>query len=269
MWAKMRFGINKNVPWLKIGLPIVVGAFLILGVRGTFRKNTGEQEMLTPEAPMRVQVKVPEKVFRGSLVGKKLVALTFDDGPGEGTTTRLLDILKEKGAVATFFQLGMRMRVMPEVSQRAKEEGHEVESHTMYHQNLVMLSKSEAEADIREAQGVYREVLGEENRLTRMPYGNSSEFTEGVVGTPLLYWSVDSRDWESKDAEKVREAVVGTTRDGSVVLMHDIYDSTIEAIPGVIDGLRAEGFEFVTVLELAEERGVKLERGETYFSFYP
>lgn len=269
MGETMRFSINKSIPWLKIGIPVVLICFLVVGLRGTFKRYAGEGEVLSPEAPMRVQVQVPEKVFRGSLIGKKLVALTFDDGPGEGTTARLLDILKEKGAVATFFQLGMRMRGAPEVSQRAKAEGHEVETHTMYHQNLVAIPRGEAEADIREAQGVYREVLGEERRLTRMPYGNSNDFTADVAGSPLLYWSVDSRDWESKDAGKVQEAVISATRDGSVVLMHDIYDSTVDAVPGIIDGLRAEGFEFVTVLELAEERGVKLEAEETYFSFYP
>ena len=264
-----RFGLNKNVPWLKIALPLVVVIFLVIGVKGTFRKYSGESEMPVPESPMAKHVKVPEKVFRGNLVGKKLVALTFDDGPSPETTPRLLDVLKEKGAVATFFELGIRMRGYPEISQRAKAEGHEVESHTMSHQNFAELSRGETEADLGEAKGVFKEVLGEEVRLVRMPYGNSTEASRGLVGTPLIYWSVDSRDWESKDAEKVRESILGATRDGSIVLMHDIYNSTVEAVAGVVDGLRAEGFEFVTVSELAEERGEKMESGETYFAFYP
>jgi len=240
-----------------------------VGFRGTFRKYAGEREVLIPETPMRMQVKVPEKVFRGNLAGKKLVALTFDDGPGEGTTARLLDILKAKGAVATFFELGSSIERRPEVAKRARDEGHEVESHTMYHQNFAELSRGEAAEDFQETRRVFRDVFGEEMRLTRMPYGNSTGFSREEVGTPLIYWSVDSRDWESKDAEKVRDMVVSATRDGSIVLMHDIYDSTIDAVPGIIDGLREKGFEFVTVMELAEERGEELEEGETYIGFYP
>lgn len=265
----MRFGINKSLPWLKIGLPIILIAFFVLGFRGTFRKDVGESSVLIPEAPMSLQVKVPERVFRGILAGKKLVALTFDDGPALDTTPKLLDILKEKNAVATFFQLGMRMKAMPEISQRTMEEGHEVASHTMYHQNLIAIPKEAAEADIKEAREVYREILGKDMQLVRMPYGNSNDFVAGIAEAPLIYWSVDSKDWESKDAEKVLDSVDATARDGSIVLMHDIYESTIEAVPRIIDELRADGFEFVTVTELAEERGIELNFGETYFSFYP
>ncbi|MBR3257005.1 polysaccharide deacetylase family protein [Candidatus Saccharibacteria bacterium] len=264
----MRTSINKRFPWLKFAIPIVFGAFLGLVVAGVMHGVRGETRNI-PKAPMRIHSEVPNRVFRGDLTGKKLVALTFDDGPADGVTTRLLDVLKEKGAVATFFELGMRMRAYPHITQRAIKEGHEVGSHTMYHQNLITLPEDAIRGDITEAKDVFREVLGEGPELTRVPYGNSNDAVKNVAGTPLVYWSVDTKDWESKNAGAVVENTLSNTRDGSIVLMHDIYDSTVDAVPEIIDRLRADNFEFVTVSELAEIRGVELVSGETYSKFEP
>ena len=264
VWRKLRIG----VPWLRIAMAILIGGFLTLEVSGVMIGRVGETEMV-PATPMQRQARVPERIFRGNLKGKKLVALTFDDGPGAETTPRLLDILKEKQAVATFFELGSKARNNPDITRRAKEEGHEVGSHTMYHQNLIRVGRGAAEADINEARGVFREILGAEVKLTRMPYGNANEFTARVAGTPLIYWSVDTRDWAVLDAGMVEENAVGAAGDGAIILMHDIYNSTVDAVPRIIDRLRGEGYEFVTVSELAEERGVELANGVTYFKFEP
>ena len=259
--------IFKRVPWLKFAVPIILIFFVILGVSGTFKRFSGETEVIVPTAPMSIQPEVPERIFRGNLIGKKLVALTFDDGPSSATTMRLLDILKEKKAIATFFELGGMARNHPEITRRAAQEGHEVGSHTMWHQNLIAVSRSAAEGDINEAKAVFREILGEEPKLTRMPYGNSNAFTASVAGTPLVYWSIDTRDWESKNADSVTEIAVSRAYDGAIILMHDIYDSTVDAVPRIIDQLRNEGFEFVTVSELAELKGEELKNGETYVDF--
>ena len=263
----MRFELKNEAPWLKIWMLIIMICLIIVGFKGMFRRNVGDTGAGSPEAPMKIHAEVPEKVFRRSVEGKKLVALTFDDGPEVETTGKLLDILKEKETVATFFELGVKVERNSEITRRAKNEGHEVESHTMYHQNLVTKTREEAESDIRAAKEVFLRVLGEEPKLTRMPYGNSNEFTKAAAGTPLIYWSVDSRDWESKDAEKIQEVIFATVKDGAIILMHDIYNTTVDAVPEVIDGLRAEGYEFVTVEELAGLRGKELQAQETYFSF--
>lgn len=267
--GKRRRGLNKTIPWLKFGLLIVILLFLILGLRGDFRQFSGETIARVPTTPMSKQVEVPDKIFRGSLAGKKLVALTFDDGPSAETTPRLLDILKEKKVIVTFFELGGRAQANPEITKRAFREGHEIGSHTMWHQNLVRVSRGEAEEDIASAKAVFREILGREVQLTRAPYGNTNAFISGKVGTPLVYWSVDTRDWESRDPDSIVQIALDNTVDGSIVLMHDIYDTTVDSVPKIIDGLRERGFEFVTVSELAKNRGEKLENGVTYLNFEP
>ena len=89
-----------------------------------------------------------------------------------------------------------------------------------------------------------------------------------ILDTPLILWSIDSRDWESKDPAKIKEIAIGQARDGAVILFHDIYSTTVEAIPEIIDRLREEGFEFVTVSELARFKGVEIKKGEYYRDFW-
>lgn len=265
----MRVELNKRWPWMKFALPILVAGLVILNLEGVFRREIGESEEIIPETPFSRQAKVPDRIFRRSIDGKKLVALTFDDGPGAETTPRLLDILKEKSVPATFFELGYKMRNNPEISKRAEEEGHEVGSHTMWHQNLVRVSGAGITDDINEAKQVFRETLGREVGIMRLPYGNSNALVAGIAGVPLLYWSVDTRDWDVLNAEIVENNAIGAAFDGAIILMHDIYGSTVDAVPGIIDRLRQEGYEFVTITELATLRGVTLQNGETYFSFKP
>lgn len=269
MGKAVRFKLNRQIPWLKIAIPIIVFLFLIGFLIGIFKFRAIKYAVVIPKTPMMQQAKVPERVFRGNLSGKKLVALTFDDGPAIETTPRLLDLLKEKGVVATFFELGMRVRSNPEITKRAVEEGHEVGSHTMYHQNLVRVSREDAEADIKEAKDVFRETLGKEIELTRLPYGNEDDFVRTAVGTPVVYWSVDTKDWDSKDTQKIVEIAVNSASDGAIILMHDIYSTTVDAVPEIIEQLRGQGYEFVTVSELADERGIRLSDGEVYSRFEP
>lgn len=269
MGETMRFRVGKNVPWLKFGVLFAVVFIVTVGVEGTFRYLETGEVAVVPLAPMSVQAEVPDKIFRRKIEGKMLVALTFDDGPSAATTPRLLDILKEKEVVATFFELGGKVRNNPEITQRADREGHEIGSHTMYHQNLIRISRAAVEADVWEAKGVFREVIGRETVLTRAPYGNSNVVVAGIIGTPLIYWTVDTRDWEVLDTGRVVENAIGAASDGAIILMHDIYGTTVDAVPAIIDGLRERGYEFVTVSELAKVRGVELQSGVVYYSFKP
>lgn len=199
------------------------------------------------------------------------MALTFDDGPGGATTPRLLDILKEKGVKATFFVLGGPLSARPDIVQRAEAEGHEVESHTMTHVNLEKATLETIQWEAASMRQLFQEKLGHEPSLTRPPYGNGTRRTEVTenIGTPLIYWSVDTEDWKSRNAAAVQERIRQDTYNGAIILMHDIYQSTVDAVPGAIDELRARGYEFVTVEELAAARGVKMVNGVTYFNFRP
>ncbi len=259
--------LDRYYPWLKIGVLVVILLFIVLEVRGVFFGRI-EEKIVVPGTPMSYQEKVPEKAFRGNLIGKKLVALTFDDGPSRITTPQLLDILEEKKAVATFFELGRLADANAEIVQRVVEQGSEVGSHTYSHQNLIRISRGAVEDDKDETDEVFKEILGEVPRLTRPPYGDYNDKVAEILDTPLILWSVDSRDWESRDPEKIEEIAVEQARDGSIILFHDIYQTTIDSIPEIIDKLREEGFEFVTVSGLAEIRGEELEKGEVYREFY-
>ena len=262
-----KFSLNKFYPWLKLAVPVLTAFFVILGIRGIFFGRINEKTII-PKTPMSYQVKVPERIFRGNLIGKKLVALTFDDGPSAITTPQLLDILEEKKAVATFFELGRLVEINSEVTKRVVEQGSEVGSHTYSHKNLIRERRGVVEEDKEETDGVFKDVLGVVPRLTRPPYGNCNETVAEILDSPLILWSVDSRDWESRDPEKIEEIAIDRAEDGSIILFHDIYQTTVDSIPEIIDKLREDGFEFVTVSELAELRGEELKNGEEYRAFY-
>jgi len=200
---------------------------------------------------------------------KKLVALTFDDGPSLATTPRLLDILQEKKAKATFFVVGRMAQAAPELIKREEQAGHVVGSHTMGHVDLTTLDITGVQQEVAAMDGVFQANLGHATKLTRPPYGALNETVKAGVRQPLVIWTIDPEDWKVRDAEAVRKHVVEKAFDGAIVLMHDIYGSTVDAVGGMIDDLRREGYDFLTVPEMAQARGVKLEAGVVYGSFRP
>ena len=231
-----------------------------------------EEEQETRELVDITEVRVLQRMKRVIPKDKPLVALTFDDGPSGLTTPRLLDELKARKARVTFFMLGRMARANPEVVQRAYREGHEIASHTMHHQNLIRVSEEAARADVEEANGVFMNIIGERPSLTRAPYGNVNATVATVVGTPLINWTVDANDWRKENREepqKIFDAVIYNVFDGAIVLMHDIYPTTVDKVGAIVDELKAQGYELVTVSEMAEARGVELEVGTKYWSFKP
>lgn len=198
---------------------------------------------------------------------KKLVALTFDDGPSPDTTKRLLDILREKSAKATFFVVGTMVQKTPSLVKQELAEGHEVGSHTVGHVNLSTLDAAKVKAEMAQMEKLYSDTVGNKLEILRPPYGATSATLRDNAGMPMVIWTVDTLDWKNRDANMVHKAAVSAAFDGAVILMHDIYPTTVDAVPGIIDDLRAEGYEFLTVSELAAMRQVKLEAGNIYGSF--
>lgn len=198
--------------------------------------------------------------------GKMLIALTFDDGPSAETTGRLLDILKEKQARATFFVLGTRAQANPDLVQRQIREGHEVGTHSLWHANLGTMGWDAVAADLAEAKGILRNITGMEPTLLRPPYGSINDAVLGM-GMPVITWTVDPDDWRDKDLNTVHWRVCEYAFDGAIVLMHDIYDSTVDAMSWIIDDLRGRGYELVTVSELAAAKGASLAPGVVYGKF--
>ena len=253
--------INRKRPLLKVEILVVIMVFgLLWGWRGAEMVTGGQP--ITILVPMLQHVRVPDR-------SKMLVALTFDDGPDPNMTPRILDILKEKNAVATFFELGQRMQNYPEITERVVEEGHEVESHTMSHRDLSRLSEEGIRGEMEASKEVFRGIVGREPRFVRPPYGSLSATARRVVDLPMILWTVDTLDWKTQDAVAVQAEVSGAAFDGAIILMHDLYGATAEALPLVIDNLRAAGYELVTVEELVKERGGEVELGVLYGSFKP
>ena len=197
--------------------------------------------------------------FGASAAGEKLIALTFDDGPSQ-YTSQLLDGLAARGAKVTFFMLGQMAEERTSIVKRAWEEGHQICSHTYSHPNLNTLSAAEIRSQLSRTDSILDSALGFDARyMMRPPYGNANATVRSTVNVPAFYWSVDTRDWESRNADSAYNEFLRAARDGSIVLMHDVYPTTITAALNAIDTLQSQGYEFVTVAEMFYRRGETLQ----------
>lgn len=257
--------LDAKWPWLKLFAVCVIGFIAVIDICDLTISSANDPINKVRIAPMSYHVRVTDRV----LEGKKLIALTFDDGPSSATTPRLLDILAEKDVPATFFVLGNMARGNPDIVKRAKREGHIIASHTMYHQNLVRLSPEAVQADINEAKAVIKSIIGYSPTYVRPPYGNINDRVRAAVNKPMILWSVDSEDWLSKDPTSIMAVTMSEVHDGAIILMHDIYPTTLDVVPTLIDTLRNEGYEFATIKEITSIRGVELVPGEVYYNFLP
>ena len=257
--------IDTRFPWLKLLAVCLIGVIIILDLLDLTISHTSNEQNRIKIAPMAKHVRATERV----LTGKKLVALTFDDGPSGLTTPRLLDTLKEKDVPATFFMLGSMTRNYPDIAKRIEKEGHIAASHTMYHQNLIRISVNSMRDDINEAKAVYSDTLGHGPTLARQPYGNYNDDVKNAINLPIILWSVDTLDWKSQNVDAIVAATKNQIHDGAIILMHDIYPTTVDAVPIIIDSLRQDGYEFVTIPELANIRGTSLTSGTVYYNIRP
>lgn len=192
---------------------------------------------------------LPEEGISMDCARLKCVALTFDDGPGEHTG-QLMDTLAEYDARATFYVLGQLVGDFPEILQRMDAEGHELGNHTWKHDDLADMSAEQVRQDIARTNEAVQEVTGSEPPTIRPPYGSVNETVSGAVEQPLILWDVDTQDWQSRDSGKVSDHALSHSTSGSVVLMHDIHEQSVEAVPEVLEGLHEQGYHFVTVSDL-------------------
>lgn len=191
----------------------------------------------------------------------KKIAFTFDDGPSVYTKD-LLKILKENNAKATFFVLGSRINKYNKIITTMQADGHQIGSHGYSHKAFTKLTNEELIKELKTT----KELLEKYNvipTLVRPPYGSADERIKETVDYPLIVWSVDTRDWEHRDSEKGTHIIIENIDDGSIILMHDIYKSTIETVKQVLPMLKKQGYEFVTISELFEE--TELEEGKLYY----
>ena len=175
-----------------------------------------------------------------------------------------METLNSNGAVATFFVLGNRVKQNKELVLRMIENGNEIGNHTYNHRLLTTISNEELNKQIDRTQNIISEVTGVEPVVMRPTYGAINNRLKENINMPIILWSVDTMDWKSKDAKAISKHILNNIKDGDIVLMHDIYLSTVDAVKIVIPELIKRGYQLVTVSELIKEKGASLQAGSVY-----
>lgn len=237
--------INKEIQYMADGREeqeMKKGTFLTYYRHAAFGATNPEE--VDPNAPM--------------------IALTFDDGPNSDYTQRILDVLAANYSHATFFVVGPNAENFPEMLKAISLAGCEVGNHTYHHKDLTTLTAAEVEEEIDKVNRAVKKATGENTTVIRPPYGAFNDDVLAQLNEPVILWDLDTEDWDSRNAQKVVQKVLDTVKDGDIVLMHDIYDSTAEAVEILVPKLKEQGYQIVSVSELARYKGKQLELGKAY-----
>lgn len=181
----------------------------------------------------------------------KRIALTYDDGPG-CYTEKLLDGLRERDVKASFFLLGTNAESHRDTVERIHEEGHIIGNHTYSHIELNKVDSKEAYSEVTKTNNLIYSVIGEKVEYIRPPFGEWNDSLDKSIDMTVILWNLDPMDWSMQNADKISEYIIKNAKDGSIILMHDIFETSVEASFIVIDELKKQGFEFVTVEELTK-----------------
>lgn len=182
--------------------------------------------------------------------GQKKIALTFDDGPHPYYTEQLLDGLKEREVRVTFFVTGEHASLHPDVIARMKEDGHVIGNHTYSHMQLNSGNREKFKDELVKTNKVIEAITGEEVIYVRPPYGSWDKKLEEELNMFPVLWTIDPLDWCSDNVDGITRKVVSKAKENDIILMHDYYPTTITAAFRIIDNLKEQGYEFVTVEEI-------------------
>lgn len=222
-----------------------------------------DNEIYSVNIPISLMKEKIEKVIDPK--NYKYVAFTFDDGPSK-YTLEIMDILDEYNFKATFFEVGYMMKSNPEIVKEVVSRGYEIGNHTTDHSNLNKLSKENIAKKINNNSELLKEYTGLEMDIVRCPYGNSNKKVREVIDKPIIYWSIDSRDWESRNPSKIYNLVTSQIEDGDIILFHDIYSTTKDAVKDLAPYLYSQGYKIVTVSKLYEIKEKKLENHVVHYN---
>ena len=222
-----------------------------------YRNTSKEEEVVSIIPEVRDLTKYQDK---------KLIAFTFDDGPSETNTNYLLDNLDKYDAKVTFFVLGSRVNSNKETIKRAYLEGNDIGSHTYNHRNLNLLSDIALMDEVKKTNEAIKDVIGTSPTLLRPPYGNLTAHGKELANMSIVLWNIDPLDWKYKDKNRVAQEIIEHAHDGAIVLVHDIYKSSVEGALLAMEELQKQGYAFVTINEMAQLRGIELDTTTSYFS---
>lgn len=193
---------------------------------------------------------VVSAVDQGGVMEKPKIAITFDDGPDPIYTEQLLDGLKARGAKASFFLMGKQAEAYPELVLRMKEEGHLIGNHTYSHLQFEDDDKEAFKAEVKKTNELLYQITGQEIQYVRPPYGSwDKSFESELMMIPVL-WTIDPEDWRSDNVAEIVRRVTDKAEENAIILMHDEYETSVEAALEIVDILQKRGYEFVTVEEL-------------------
>ena len=243
--------MKKLISWIIIGMCMVIGAGALI----KYHQFAVSETMLVMRDEVTAQM--PEEI-------QKEIAITFDDGPKRGTTDVLLDGLKERNVSATFFLIGIQVSGLEDLVQRMDEEGHQIGNHTFSHVNLNTLDAYKQNEEITMCSQNIRQCVEREQVCVRPPYGEVNECLRAWIGAPLILWSVDTNDWTGKTADEIADYIVSEATAGDIILLHDIYENSVQGALMAIDRMQAQGYVFFTVEKMFADHGIILENGKVY-----
>ncbi|MFE3181197.1 polysaccharide deacetylase family protein [Streptomyces violascens] len=236
---------------------LVTAAALTLALAGCGQDSTSPKEARGQAGVKASDAKTPLDAAEPSgsvdCAKAKCIALTFDAGPGPHTP-QLLDILQEKKVHATFFLLGKNhVDTYPDTVRRAAAEGHEIANHTWTHRRLDQLTPAEIRSELGRTQQAIKALTGREPMLMRPPQGRTDGEVKDAskeLGLSQVLWSATAKDYATTDSALIQQRILDRAGRDGIILLHDIYDGTVPAVPGIIDELKKRGYTFVTVPQL-------------------
>ena len=194
---------------------------------------------------------------------KKMIALTFDDGPNYNTS-KVIDVLNKYDIKATFFVLGSRAINNKDILKKMADSGMEIGNHTYNHLLLTKYDENKIRSEIEDTSEVIYSATKKRPKLLRPSCGSVNNKIKKVANMPIIIWDIDTLDWKYHNSKRITSRVVNKVRDGDIILMHDIYSASLNALSNIIPILQDNGYEFVTIDELFYYKGISLENGKVY-----
>lgn len=233
--------------------------------------KTSKKDLVIDTKKSKISVEDKKKIEDNNLIDNinkrstKLIALTFDDGPSYNTS-RLIDILNKYNAKATFFVVGSRLKDNAKVLKKIKDSGMEIGNHTYSHKLLTKLSEDKINEEFSKTDNLVYEFTGKKPSIVRPSYGSVNKRIKKLADRPIIIWDIDTLDWKHHNSSYISNNVLNKAKDGDIVLMHDIYTATVNAVELLVPKLMNEGYQLVTVSELFYYKNITLEKGNVYGS---
>lgn len=196
---------------------------------------------------------------------KKLIAFTFDDGPSYIGTNKLLDNLDKYNARVTFFVLGSRVENYKDTLTKAYKMGNTIGNHTYSHSNLLKLDNYSVMDEIKKTNETIKNITGSETIYLRPPYGNINSDIKNISNMYTILWDLDTEDWKNKDKDRIADYIVRNAHDGAIVLLHDLYETSVDGALLAMERLEKEGYAFVTIDEMIKIKDIQLDINKNYY----